>query len=215
LRSLARFRRRSTRPCSRPALTRSPNPQLATTSAALGGETLQNLLVSHLGSKFLKSTSLDVTADPMALQRLHDAAAQMVAELSNKTRADADLPYITADAGGPKHLLETVSRQVLEQMLDEAVGSLGLLKDTAFGTDAAAVVVNHLMDNLTAAKLTPADLGAVVLAGGASRAPAYAGAVRRAVNLLGGEDWGNKTLRVVEGELADELNVQGAALSLK
>jgi molecular chaperone DnaK len=186
---------------------------VATSSANAAGELLQDLLVKHLAEKFMESDKVDLLQDKMSVQKLYDAAAMAVVELSKKSRVDVDLPYITADASGPKHLQVPVSRQVLEQILNENVQDLLVSKD--FGSDVGALVVGNFMQALTDAKLTPMQLGAVLLVGGASRSPIYKDAVQKALGMLGGGDWATRTLKVADGVMAEELTVQGVALSLR
>lgn len=80
----------------------------------LGGEDFDNVLVNHLVSEFKKEQGIDVTKDPMAMQRLKEAAEKAKIELSSGLQTDINLPYLTMDASGPKHMNLKLSRQVLQ-----------------------------------------------------------------------------------------------------
>ena len=188
---------------------------VSTASVPLAGEFLSSLLVSHLAAKFEKSTGLHVLSDLPAVQRLHDAAGEAIVEMSKKGRADVDIPYITADADGPKHLNESVSVAVLSSLADDNVGDVIDGDCGGFGRNVAGVVAANVTDTLTTAGITPMDLAAVVLVGGASRSPVYFNAVSKAVGMMGGEQWGEKVLRRPEGVLAEEITVVGAVMSLR
>ena len=186
---------------------------IATSSTPMAGQLLASVVVDTLTDKFRESDKVDLTTDVLAVQRLYDAAGVAVTELAKKSRVDVDLPFISADAGGAKHLAITISRDVLAQVVDEKVGVI--LPNQDWGTGVSAVVISQLMETLTSAKITPMDLGAVVVVGGASRHPIYQEAVKKAMGMLGGEEWGNRTLKIVEAEMAAELTVLGVSLSLK
>ena len=78
-----------------------------------------------LAGKFAKSNNgMDLLSDKLSLQRVHDAAFESVAELSNKSMCDVDLPFITADAEGPKHLQESISSGVLESAVNDSIKAI-------------------------------------------------------------------------------------------
>ena len=87
----------------------------------LGGEDFDQRIVDALNEKFQKVTSIDLRKDRMALQRLKEAAERAKHELSSATETDVNLPFIAADQSGPKHLTETMTRQQLEQLVEELV----------------------------------------------------------------------------------------------
>jgi len=87
----------------------------------LGGDNIDECLIEFLVAEFKKQTSMDVSKDPMAMQRLREAAEKAKIELSSTTKADINLPYLTADATGPKHLALSLSRPQFEQMVDRII----------------------------------------------------------------------------------------------
>src|SRR3989454_1444988 len=87
----------------------------------LGGEDFDQRIVDYLDSKFQKATRIDLRKDRMALQRLKEAAERAKHELSSATETDVNLPFIAADATGPKHLTETMTRWQLEELVNELV----------------------------------------------------------------------------------------------
>jgi molecular chaperone DnaK len=87
----------------------------------LGGEDFDQRIVEHLSENFKKATNIDLRKDRMALQRLKEAAERAKHELSSATETDVNLPFIAADASGPKHLTETMKRQELEQLVHDLV----------------------------------------------------------------------------------------------
>ena len=87
----------------------------------LGGEDFDNRLIDYLSDEFKKESGIDLHTDPLALQRLKEAAEKAKIELSSTQQTDVNLPYITADASGPKHLNIKVSRAKLESLVDELV----------------------------------------------------------------------------------------------
>lgn len=87
----------------------------------LGGEDFDNRLIDYLSDEFKKESGIDLHTDPLALQRLKEAAEKAKIELSTTQQTDVNLPYITADASGPKHLNIKVSRAKLESLVDELV----------------------------------------------------------------------------------------------
>jgi len=87
----------------------------------LGGEDFDQRIVDSLNEKFKKATNIDLRRDRMALQRLKEAAERAKHELSSATETDVNLPFIAADASGPKHLTETMTRGQLEDLVNELV----------------------------------------------------------------------------------------------
>ena len=121
----------------------------------LGGDDWDRVISDWLISEFKKDTGIDLSKDPMALQRLREAAENAKISLSNQTSTDINLPYITADASGPKHLQKTLTRSQFEQMTDS------LFERTKEPCKKA----------LADAKLTTDKIDEVILVGGSSRMP--------------------------------------------
>ncbi|MGT2479033.1 molecular chaperone DnaK (plasmid) [Methylobacterium oryzae CBMB20] len=121
----------------------------------LGGEDFDNRVVEYLAAEFRKEQGIDLTKDKLALQRLKDAAEKAKIELSSATQTEVNLPFITADQSGPKHLNIKLSRAKLEALVDD------LIKRTIGPCEAA----------LKDAGLQPSDIGEVVLVGGQTRMP--------------------------------------------
>merc|ERR1712228_221172 len=88
---------------------------------SLGGEDLDHIILQHLVGEFKKSQGIDLSKDPLAVQRLREAAETAKIELSSKVQTDVNLPFITADQTGPKHLNIQISRSKLEQLLDPLI----------------------------------------------------------------------------------------------
>jgi len=88
---------------------------------SLGGEDMDHVILQHLVAEFKKSQGIDLTSDKLAIQRLREAAETAKIELSSKTNTDINLPFITADQTGPKHLNVPISRAKLEQLLDPLI----------------------------------------------------------------------------------------------
>jgi len=121
----------------------------------LGGEDFDAKLIDHIVSEFKKEQSFDLRSDPLALQRLKDAAEKAKIELSNGQQADINIPYITADASGPKHLTMKITRALFESMVED------LVKRTITPCEIA----------LKDAKLSKSDIDDVILVGGQTRMP--------------------------------------------
>lgn len=121
----------------------------------LGGEDFDLRIQEFLTSEFKKDAGIDLTKDPLALQRIKEAAEKAKIELSNKMETDINLPYITADASGPKHLNVKLSRAKLEQMVDD------LIKNT----------LEPCKKALADAGLKVSEIDEVVLVGGMTRMP--------------------------------------------
>ncbi|WP_267361278.1 MULTISPECIES: molecular chaperone DnaK [unclassified Methylobacterium] len=134
----------------------------------LGGEDFDNRIVEYLGAEFRREQGIDLTKDKLALQRLKDAAEKAKIELSSATQTEINLPFITADQAGPKHLNIKLSRAKLEALVDD------LIKRTIGPCEAA----------LKDAGLQPSDIAEVVLVGGQTRMPKVQEVVQ---NLFGRE----------------------------
>jgi len=128
----------------------------------LGGDDLDEELINHVAEEFRKKEGIDLRKDPMALQRLKEACERAKCELSGSMETTVNLPYITADAGGPKHLQMTVTRAKFEQLIEPYLERC------------RGPVMRALQD----AKLAPADVAEVVLVGGSTRIPAVQKLVR-------------------------------------
>src|ERR1700726_3820815 len=174
----------------------------------LGGDDFDRRVVDHLADQFKRDNGIDLRADPQALQRLFEAAEKAKVELSSVTQTTISLPFVTADASGPKHLNTTLMRSTFEQITADLV-------DRCLGPVQQAV---------TDAKVTDADIDEVILVGGSTRMPAIQKLVRR---LTGGKD-PNMTVNpdevvaigaalqagVIKGEVKDVLLLDVTPLSL-
>jgi molecular chaperone DnaK len=152
----------------------------------LGGDDFDRRLVDHLADEFKRDNGIDLRNDPQALQRLFEAAEKAKVELSSVTQTTVNLPFVTADASGPKHLNTTITRATFEQLIAD------LLERT----------IGPVKQALQDAKLTESDIDEVILVGGSTRIPAVQNLVRR---LTGGKD-PNMTVN------PDEVVAMGAAL---
>lgn len=121
----------------------------------LGGEDFDKRIIDYLADEFRKESGIDLRKDRLALQRLKDAAEKAKIELSSATQTDVNLPFITADQAGPKHLNIKLSRAKLEALVDD------LIQRTIDPCKAA----------LKDAGLQPSDINEVVLVGGQTRMP--------------------------------------------
>ncbi|HCG30110.1 MAG TPA: molecular chaperone DnaK, partial [Chloroflexi bacterium] len=127
----------------------------------LGGDDFDQRVIDWLADEFKKQEGIDLRSDRMALQRLKEAAEKAKIELSSTQQTDINLPFITADASGPKHLNVTLTRSRLEQLVDD------LIKRTVGPMDAA----------LKDAGLSKSDVDEILLVGGQIRMPAIQKAV--------------------------------------
>jgi molecular chaperone DnaK len=152
----------------------------------LGGDDFDRRLVDYLADQFQRDQGIDLRNDPQALQRLFEAAEKAKVELSSVTQTQVNLPFVTADASGPKHLTATIMRSTFEQITADLV-------ERCLGP------VRQAMSD---AKVTDADLDEVILVGGSTRIPAVQALVRR---LTGGKD-PNMTVN------PDEVVALGAAI---
>ncbi|MEA3459896.1 MAG: molecular chaperone DnaK, partial [Chloroflexota bacterium] len=129
----------------------------------LGGDDFDQRIIDWVCDEFRKDQGIDLRQDRMALQRLKEACEKAKCELSSKVEAEINLPFITADASGPKHLQMTLTRAKLEQLVDDLIEkSLGPCRQA-----------------LSDAKLSPGDIDEVLLVGGQTRTPAVQGAVKK------------------------------------
>ncbi|MDG1110758.1 MAG: molecular chaperone DnaK [Polaribacter sp.] len=129
----------------------------------LGGDDVDEKIINWLAEEFKAEENMDLREDPMSLQRLKEAAEKAKIELSSTTSSEINLPYITATASGPKHLVRTLSRAKFEQLIDD------LVKRT----------IKPCQTALKNADLTISDIDEVVLVGGSTRIPAVQEAVEK------------------------------------
>jgi molecular chaperone DnaK len=174
----------------------------------LGGDDFDRRIVDYLADEFKRDNGIDLRSDPQALQRLFEAAEKAKVELSSVTQTSVSLPFITADATGPKHLNTTLTRAKFDQLTADLV-------------ERTTQPVEQAMAD---AKLTAADIDEVILVGGSTRIPAVQNLVRR---LTGGKD-PNMTVNpdevvalgaavqaaVLKGEVQDVLLLDVTPLSL-
>jgi len=123
--------------------------------AFLGGDDFDNKIIDYVANEFKSDTGIDIKADVMALQRVKDAAETAKKELSSATETEINLPFITADASGPKHLIVKITRAKFESLISDLVASTiktvqGVLKD---------------------ADLSTSDIAEIVMVGGSTRIP--------------------------------------------
>ena len=174
----------------------------------LGGDDFDRRLVDLLADEFQKANGIDLRQDPQALQRLFEAAEKAKVELSSVTQTQVNLPFITADATGPKHLVTTIMRSTFEQATADLVERC----------------LGPVQQAMSDAKVTAADIDEVILVGGSTRIPAVQDLVRR---LTGGKD-PNMTVNpdevvavgaavqaaIIKGEVKDVLLLDVTPLSL-
>jgi molecular chaperone DnaK len=129
----------------------------------LGGDDFDQRILDHLVDEFKKSNGIDLKNDRQALQRLKEAAEKAKIELSSTMQAEINLPYITADASGPKHLVMTLTRAKLEQLTDDLVQK----------------TLEPVRRALKDADLKSSDIDEVVLVGGMTRMPLVQETVRK------------------------------------
>ncbi|MFD8410527.1 molecular chaperone DnaK [Streptomyces sp. NPDC059650] len=135
----------------------------------LGGDDFDRRLVDHLADDFQKENGIDLRKDPQALQRLFEAAEKAKTELSSVTQTQVSLPFITADAAGPKHLTDSIMRSTFEQITSDLVERC----------------LGPVQQAMTDAKVGESDIDEVILVGGSTRIPAVQALVRR---LTGGKE---------------------------
>ena len=129
----------------------------------LGGDDFDQRIIDYLASEFKKDTGIDLKADRMALQRLKEAAEKAKIELSGVMSTNINLPFITADATGPKHLDITLTRAKFDELTRDLVDA----------------TVGPIRDALRDAGMTADEIGRVILVGGSTRIPAVQEAVRK------------------------------------
>ena len=122
---------------------------------SLGGEDFDNVLINHLVAEFKKDQNFDLTQDSSAIQRLKEAAEKAKIELSSNQQTEINLPYITADSSGPKHLLLKLTRAKLESLVGDLVSRTLKPVETA----------------LSDAKISSSEISDVILVGGQTRMP--------------------------------------------
>ena len=151
----------------------------------LGGDDFDNVIIDYLADEFKKSTNIDLKQDRQAMQRLKDAAEKAKIELSATTKTNVNLPFITADATGPKHLDVDLTRAKFDSL-------------TKFLVDKTIAPMKQALSD---AKLTTGDINRVILVGGSTRIPAVVEAVK---NFCGKEPY--------KGINPDECVAIGAAI---
>ncbi|MBQ3452955.1 molecular chaperone DnaK [Candidatus Saccharibacteria bacterium] len=151
----------------------------------LGGEDFDNILVNYLVDEFKKESGIDITKDAAAMQRVKDEAEKAKKELSSSTSTDINLPFLSADADGPKHFEHTLTRAKLEELVSPLLDRL------------ASPVEKALKD----AKLGAKDIDEIVMVGGMTRMPA----VVEKVKAIFGKD-------PMQGVNPDEVVAVGAAI---
>jgi molecular chaperone DnaK len=121
----------------------------------LGGDDFDQRLIDYIADEFKKQESMDLRSDPMALQRLKEAAEKAKCELSQQKETSVNLPFITADQNGPKHLQVTITRATFEEICKDLFDRLRKPCEAA----------------LKDAKLSPSDISDIVMVGGSTRIP--------------------------------------------
>ena len=151
----------------------------------LGGDDFDQRIIDWICEEFLREQGIDLKQDRMALQRLRESAERAKIELSELVQTEVNLPFITADASGPKHLVMTLSRSKLEQLVEDLIRS----------------TIDPCKQAMTDAAVTADDVKEVILVGGMTRMPAVQKAV---VDLFGKEPH--------QGVNPDEVVAVGAAI---
>ena len=129
----------------------------------LGGDDVDQKIIDWLAEEFKSDEGLDLREDAMALQRLREAAEKAKIELSSSSQTEINLPYVTATASGPKHLVRTLSRSKFEQLI----------------TDLVKRTIEPCSTALKAAGLSKSDIDEIILVGGSTRIPAVQEAVEK------------------------------------
>ncbi len=151
----------------------------------MGGEDIDQKVIAWIGEEFKKESGVDVTKDPLALQRLKEAGEKAKVELSTTTEAEINIPFITSDASGPKHLLLKLTRAKLEELAREYI-------------DRSIEITKRAVE---ASSFDISEIDEVILVGGQTRMPAIIEAVK---NLFGKEP--NRSIN------PDEVVATGAAI---
>jgi molecular chaperone DnaK len=123
--------------------------------AFLGGDDFDNKLIDYLADEFKSDTGIDIKNDVMALQRIKDAAESAKKELSSATETEVNLPFITADATGPKHLVTKITRAKFESLISDLVAS----------------TIKTIESVLADADLSKSEINEVIMVGGSTRVP--------------------------------------------
>jgi len=123
--------------------------------AFLGGDDFDNRVIDFVASEFKSETGVDIKADVMALQRVKDAAETAKKELSSSTETEVNLPFITADATGPKHLIQKITRAKFESLIEDLVAS----------------TIKTIKTVLADADVSTSEINEVVMVGGSTRVP--------------------------------------------
>ncbi len=131
--------------------------------AFLGGDDFDNRIIDFVASEFKSQTGIDVKSDVMALQRVKDAAEAAKKELSSATETEINLPFITADATGPKHLVQKITRAKFESLIDDLVAS-------------TIATLNAVLQD---ANVSKSDIKEIVMVGGSTRIPLVQEEVKR------------------------------------
>jgi molecular chaperone DnaK len=155
-------------------------------NAFLGGDDFDNKIVDFLANEFKSDHGIDLKADKMALQRLKDAAENAKKELSSAEETEINLPFITADATGPKHLVVKLTRAKFEGMIDT------LVKET----------ISHIKTAMKDAGMSNNEINEVIMVGGSTRLPI--------AQKMVSDEFGGKTLN--KGVNPDEVVAAGAAI---
>ena len=129
----------------------------------LGGDDFDQTLIDYFVSEFKKDNGMDISKDPIALQRLREAAEKAKIELSSSPQTEINLPYITADSTGPKHLVLTITKSKFDQLTQSLVDR----------------TIKPCESALKNAKLKPSDIDEIILVGGSTRIPAIQEAVKK------------------------------------
>ena len=176
--------------------------------AFLGGDDFDNRLIDWLVNEFKSESGIDLKGDVMAMQRLKEAAENAKKELSSAMETTINLPFITADATGPKHLTKTLTRAKFESMIEDLVAS----------------TIKTLKNVLKEANVTTGDIQEIVMVGGSTRVPLVQEEVKKA---FGGKEL-NKSVNpdevvaigaaiqgaVIKGDVKDVLLLDVTPLSL-
>lgn len=173
----------------------------------MGGEDIDQEIIRWIGEEFKKEQGIDITKDPLAVQRLKEAAEKAKHELSTSMEAEINIPFITSDASGPKHLMMKLSRAKLEELAKKYI-------------DKSIEITKRAME---ASKLSISEINEVILVGGQTRMPAIIAAVK---NFFGKEP--NRSINpdevvaigaaiqggIMQGEVKDVLLLDVIPLSL-
>ena len=129
----------------------------------LGGDDFDKRIIEYLVVEYKKQEGIDISKDPLALQRLKEAAERAKHELSTAMETEINLPYVTSDASGPKHFLMKMTRAKLEELVRDYIDR---------SIDLTGQALNEV-------KLKPSEIDEVILVGGQTRMPAISGAVKK------------------------------------